>query len=156
MEGLLVLGHNLQPHSCDYSHRSNSGNRPNSTATATLAAHICVLTAGLCTNCDLWPPQPVLLPSPSWIATTPGLNLTVAALQCQVIYLFHHSRISLNHNTLSSTGGTNRPLETRYGHNNLGCRAAGNKSDAWKNKIGEGENNLMFWPPCVRRGALLA
>lgn len=156
MEGLLVLGHNLQPHSCNYSHRSNSGNRPNSTAAITLAAHICVLTSGLCTNGDRWPPQPVLLPTPSRITTTPELNLTVAALQCQVIYLGHHSRISLNHNTMSGTSGTNRPLETRYGHKYLGCRAAGNKSEAWKSKIGEGKNNLMFWPPRVRRSALLA
>lgn len=34
--------------------------------------------------------------NPESLWTTPGLNLTVAALQCQVIYLLHHFRISLS------------------------------------------------------------
>lgn len=54
---------------------------------------------------------------------TQGLNLTGAALQCQVESLQHISA----HSTLSSTSGTNRPLETRYDHKSLGAE---NKSDA--------------------------
>lgn len=66
-------------------------------------------------------------PEPLW--TTPGLNLTIAAVQSQVIYLLHRFRISLPTALCQASVEPMGPLESRYDLKNLGAE---NKSDAWK------------------------